>query len=234
MCQDATGRRAGFLAAATCLVFAVLLPAQPSASGFGGLRPDWRRIGTSAYEFYLASPATGPVDRVWFSSDGARLFARTRSGRYFESEESGGWKSTLVLTAPVHGVFTVPVDGRPITRLTANGLLQPWDHVSGDAVGYEANALVGEMSRVAYRTVDGWGDTDCLFVGEPVTGYLELFRAYERLMADRVGPAPRDWETVQREFAQARSHGDFEGAAALERELRLLRLASLTSGEMED
>jgi hypothetical protein len=53
-------------------------------------------------------------------------------------------------------------------------------------------------------------------------------------MAERVGPSPRAWETVQREFAQARSHGEFDRAAALERELRLLRLASLTSGEMED
>jgi hypothetical protein len=104
----------------------------------------------------------------------------------------------------------------------------------GDAVGYEATALAGEMSRVAYRTVDGWGDTDCLFVGEPVEGYLELFRRYERLMAERVGPQPRGWEAVQREFAQARSHGELERAAELERELRLLRLASLTAGGLED
>jgi hypothetical protein len=153
------------------------------------------------------------------------------SGRLGAACSFGG---TLVLTAPVQGVFTVPVDGRPVTRLTANGLLQPWDHIAGDAVGYEAEALVPEMSRVAYRTVDGWGDTDCLFVGEPVAGYLELFRSYERLMSERVGPSPRTWGSVQREFARARSHGDLDRAATLERELRLLRLASLTSGELED
>jgi hypothetical protein len=128
---------------------------------------------------------------------------------------------TLVLTAPVQGVFRVPAGGRPITRLTANGLLQPWEHVTGDAVGYEASALVPEMSRVAYRTVDGWGDTDCLFVGEPVAGYLGLFRTYERLMGERVGPVPRNWDVVQWEFARARSSGEYGRAAELERELRL-------------
>jgi hypothetical protein len=39
---------------------------------------------------------------------------------------------------------------------------------------------------------------------------------------------------VQWEFAQARSHGELDRADTLERELRLLRLASLTSGELED
>lgn len=189
---------------------------------------------------------------IGFAMDGPALCAaHVRNGTVVSAilagdARIGGWAftgrlgaacafgDTLVLTAPVPGMFTVPVGGRSLTRLTANGLLQPWDHVAGDAVGYEANALVPEMSRIAYRTVDGWGDTDCLFVGEPVDDYLGLFRTYERLMAERVGPAPRDWETVQWEFAQARSHGELDRADTLERELRLLRLASLTSGELED
>src|SRR4051794_37266554 len=42
-------------------------------------RPNWRRIGGSAIELALASPATGPVNRVWFSPDGSRLYALTAS-----------------------------------------------------------------------------------------------------------------------------------------------------------
>jgi hypothetical protein len=39
----------------------------------------------------LASPATGPVDRVWFAPDGSRVFARTHSGRVFETIDYEVW-----------------------------------------------------------------------------------------------------------------------------------------------
>ncbi|HEY1242836.1 MAG TPA: hypothetical protein VGF16_19880 [Bryobacteraceae bacterium] len=54
-------------------------------------RPDWRKIGTSAVELMLASPATGSVDRVWFSADGSQLFARTSSGKTFVSVDFETW-----------------------------------------------------------------------------------------------------------------------------------------------
>ena len=41
---------------------------------------EWRRVGNPAMEVGLASPATGPVEAVWYSPDGARLYARTRAG----------------------------------------------------------------------------------------------------------------------------------------------------------
>src|SRR5690606_32129561 len=41
------------------------------------LSPDWRKIGGTAAELMLASPATGPVEAVWFSANGSRLYART-------------------------------------------------------------------------------------------------------------------------------------------------------------
>ena len=55
------------------------------------VRPDWRKVGTSAVELMLASPATGPVDRVWFSGDGAQLFARTTSGKTFATTDFETW-----------------------------------------------------------------------------------------------------------------------------------------------
>ena len=39
--------------------------------------PDWRKVGSSSVELMLASPATGPVERVWYSAGGSLLFART-------------------------------------------------------------------------------------------------------------------------------------------------------------
>ena len=38
-------------------------------------QPVWRKVGGSSVELMLAAPATGPVDQVWFSTDGV-LFAK--------------------------------------------------------------------------------------------------------------------------------------------------------------
>jgi uncharacterized protein (TIGR03437 family) len=56
------------------------------------MRPDWRKVGASAVELSLASPATGSVERVWFSADGAQLFARTASGKTFATIDYETWK----------------------------------------------------------------------------------------------------------------------------------------------
>jgi uncharacterized protein (TIGR03437 family) len=53
--------------------------------------PDWRRVGGSSVELMLASPATGPVERVWYSADGSLLFARTPSGKVFETADFETW-----------------------------------------------------------------------------------------------------------------------------------------------
>jgi uncharacterized protein (TIGR03437 family) len=52
----------------------------------------WRHIGNSAMELALPSVATGPVDRVWYSADGSTLFARTSSGRVFETGDFEQWR----------------------------------------------------------------------------------------------------------------------------------------------
>jgi uncharacterized protein (TIGR03437 family) len=66
-------------------VLAQTLPGQ--APGVG-----WRHIGNSAMELALPSLATGPVDRVWYSSDGSSLFARTASGREFQTSDFEQWR----------------------------------------------------------------------------------------------------------------------------------------------
>lgn len=63
-------------------------------------RPDWRKIGTSAVELMLASPVTGPVDRVWFSPDGSELYARTASGKTFVTIDFETWTAALGSTPP--------------------------------------------------------------------------------------------------------------------------------------
>ncbi|HZT31196.1 MAG TPA: hypothetical protein VFA33_15005 [Bryobacteraceae bacterium] len=69
---------------------AIFLPAL-ATYGQTTLRPEWRKIGSPSYEWMLASPATGRVDAVWFSADGARLFARAHSGKVFETADFETW-----------------------------------------------------------------------------------------------------------------------------------------------
>jgi len=52
----------------------------------------WRHIGNSAIDLALPSVATGAVDRVWYSSDGSNLYARTVSGRIFQTSDFEQWK----------------------------------------------------------------------------------------------------------------------------------------------
>src|SRR5580692_10911736 len=48
--------------------------------------PDWYHVGNSLVDFSLAGLAGGPVDRVWYSPDGATLYAITSSGKTFETQ----------------------------------------------------------------------------------------------------------------------------------------------------
>src|SRR6516165_566743 len=55
-----------------------------------GQTANWRKVGSYDVELMLASPATGPVDAVWFGGDG-RLFAKTHSGKTFETADFEIW-----------------------------------------------------------------------------------------------------------------------------------------------
>src|SRR4051812_48098884 len=63
-------------------------------------RPNWRRVGSAAIDLALASPATGPVSRVWFSPDGSRLYALTAAGRVFESTDMETWTASVNSAQP--------------------------------------------------------------------------------------------------------------------------------------
>ncbi|MFB3778194.1 MAG: hypothetical protein ACE141_11300 [Bryobacteraceae bacterium] len=104
MCQDAPARRRKLVSwLALGLATAGAVRAQPAAGLPGALRPDWRKIGNPSYEMGLASPATGPVQAVWFSQDGRRLVVLTESGRYWESEDLEKWKSLAGFSPPAPG-----------------------------------------------------------------------------------------------------------------------------------
>ena len=84
---------------------------------------EWRRVGNPAMELGLASPATGSVEAVWYSPDGARLFARTNAGRVFETTDFENWTpaqgSSDPLGQPAPGVDRLPEPGAKLTLAAA-------------------------------------------------------------------------------------------------------------------
>jgi uncharacterized protein (TIGR03437 family) len=75
---------------ATVLIAAVALGAPLTAQTSSLL--DWRRVGGTAVDLSLASLAGGPIDRVWYSADGSRLYARTPAGRVWQTDDFETWK----------------------------------------------------------------------------------------------------------------------------------------------
>src|SRR6266704_700374 len=124
MCQSATVRAR----IAGVLLFTALTAAAQTTPA----RPSWRRIGSAAIDMALASPATGPVSRVWFSADGSRLYALTAAGRVFESADLETWSavanppqppnlaSTAAARLPVVGAKLYPQDARRVYALGAH------------------------------------------------------------------------------------------------------------------
>jgi uncharacterized protein (TIGR03437 family) len=85
MCRRATIRVVG-CAGLAALQWCALGQAWGQGTG-------WRHVGNSAIELgQLPSAATGPVDRVWYSSDGLSLFAKTASGRVFRTADFEQWQ----------------------------------------------------------------------------------------------------------------------------------------------
>lgn len=93
---------------------------------------DWRRVGGTSVELMLAAPATGPVDRVWFSADGSVLYARTASGNVFQTADFETWIPAPDAPAPPR---TAPP---PVVRLPeagANVVAAPYNRATVYALG---------------------------------------------------------------------------------------------------
>ena len=99
----------------TTVFIAVLLaatglpaPAQQSRSVGLSASLEWRSIGNTVLEAGLGSPAGGPIDRVWFSTDGSTIYARTAKGRTWRTADLEKWSpvelgEALPSTAQVNG-----------------------------------------------------------------------------------------------------------------------------------
>ena len=78
----------------------VSLLALLAVSALAQSAPDWRKVGGSAVDLFLAAPATGPVEDVWFSAGGSVLYARTQSGLVFQTADFETWVPARDFPAP--------------------------------------------------------------------------------------------------------------------------------------
>jgi uncharacterized protein (TIGR03437 family) len=101
---------------------------------------EWRRVGPTNLELGLASPAGGPVDRVWFSADGARLFARLGSGGIFVTDDFENWVTAVDVEVPT------PPPALPVR------LPEPKSRVAEVALQRSRMYAAGQY---AYRSDDG-------------------------------------------------------------------------------
>jgi uncharacterized protein (TIGR03437 family) len=74
--------------------------------------PAWRKVGSSAVDLNLASPATGAMQQVWYSADGSILYARTAAGQVYSTRDFDTWSRAA--DAPEPPELRAPI---PVVRL---------------------------------------------------------------------------------------------------------------------
>jgi uncharacterized protein (TIGR03437 family) len=201
VCHKGTGRRR-LGSTVLLLAMAGLAPAQST---------NWRRVGNSAVDLQLASPATGPVENVWFSDSGGTLYARTRSGKIFETSDYEVWQPSQNVAEPagqpVPAVVRIPENG---ARVVASGF--------GRVYG---------LGRQLFRSEDGgrsWANLTA-FKAESVIGYGQRSVA--------VSPANQDQIAVANDFGVWRSMDgglSWMGLNELLPNLRIKRILATPSG----
>ncbi|HUA60857.1 MAG TPA: hypothetical protein VML19_18985 [Verrucomicrobiae bacterium] len=100
--------------------------------------PAWRKVGSTAVDLNLASPATGAMKQVWFSDDGATLYASSRDGKVFATNDFETWRA-VVNAPPAPQSFQEPA----VARKPEDSV----DLVSASANTYDVFALGRNLSR---------------------------------------------------------------------------------------
>lgn len=173
MCQTDTGprRSTNLKGGVRAAVVALAVVGTAWAQGRGGPHPDWRHIGNSAIEMALASPASGPVTRVWYSAEGARLYARTGYGRVFETADFEKWQASgagqpapqtdgAAASAPAGAVNARTSPINPLRMYAWGGQVLRSDDGGvtwADLTGYDRRSILGGAIRdlaVSPRDVD--------------------------------------------------------------------------------
>lgn len=141
------------------LAAGLALAASGPASAQSISQIDWRPIGGTSLEAGLAAPATGPVSEVWYSIDGAALYARTPSGRVFETRDFERWDRSAASGGAVQAsALSAPEPG---ARVYAPATVSARRYALGAAVyrSDDEGRTWRDMSRFRGRSILGGGLT---------------------------------------------------------------------------
>lgn len=184
MCQSATvagpnptRHRPPFprLGLALAVLLAATIPPRSSAQSLspaGATRTlNWRQIGATAFETGLASPAGGPVARVWYSANGRILYALTSSGRIFETSDFESWREVSRIPVPpaaYESPVAAPEPGARVVRGTgpfsrllyafATSVYRSEDQGRHweDMIRYRGQSIIGDgIADLAVSPLDG-------------------------------------------------------------------------------
>ncbi len=101
---------------------------------------DWRPVGNTLVDWNLASLASGPVERVWYSPDGSKLMLQTGAGKIFETNDFETWQPASERPSAVES-------GGPALSL-------PEPAASLRRVGDRSSPLVYAIGGAVYRSSD--------------------------------------------------------------------------------
>ncbi len=149
MCQADTVKRL-VNSAAWVIVAGALLFSQSARA------VEWRNLGGTSVEANLASPATGPVNQVWFSPEGDRLYARTGIGKVYETVDFENWMpvaeaSPRPAASQDAGVERLPETGAIVRTLPGSSRMFALGvdlHVSEDFGKHWSNLTTGGGASV--------------------------------------------------------------------------------------
>src|SRR5579863_3926462 len=109
MCRGETVHSRLLLVASVLAVVPAMAQAPTEAA-----RLDWRKVGGTSVELLLAAPATGPVDEVWFGPEGRNLYARTHSGKVFETADFENWAPAATPATRTDSSVAMAVEHLPV------------------------------------------------------------------------------------------------------------------------
>jgi uncharacterized protein (TIGR03437 family) len=123
---------------------------------------EWRPVGNRVLEAGLAGLASGAVERVWYSPDGSKLYARTAGGKTFETADFEAWIASAA-EAPEAAVRVPPTSPEAGARIRVSpGLPVGVVYAFGQAVYRSADDGISwaNVSRFRGQSLIGEGIRD--------------------------------------------------------------------------
>ncbi len=126
------------------------------------LRLDWRKVGSASVDLRLAAPATGPVDEVWFGLEGRTLYARTHSGKVFETMDFEDWAPAVTVTPRSDGAGAAIAERLP----AANVVLRSSPAAARRVYALGDNLYVSEDGGRAWTNLTAYRDVSVIGPGQ--------------------------------------------------------------------